>query len=101
MRAPGRVPFAAGHCNVKFCSPSAGGARLAKKSSSGPPTPRAEMGNDDITRLSRREHALYGELAALYRGIFEALTDERAPVDLHRLAADGARAEAVVAALAV
>ena len=58
------------------------------------------MGNDEITRLSRREHALYGELAALYRGMLEALTDERAPVDLHRLAADGARADAVVGELA-
>ena len=59
------------------------------------------MGNDEITRLSRREHALYGELAALYRGMLEALTDERAPVDLSRLAADGARADAAVGALAV
>jgi len=58
------------------------------------------MGSDEITRLSRREHALYGELAALYRGMLDALMDERAPVDLHRLAADGARAEAVVGALA-
>src|SRR2546429_9658763 len=57
------------------------------------------MGNDEITRLSRREHALYGELAALYRGMLEALTDERAPVDLSRLAADGARADAAVRAL--
>ena len=58
------------------------------------------MGDDELTRASRREHALYGELAAVYRGILEALTDERTPVDPVRLAPEAARAEAATAALA-
>ena len=52
------------------------------------------MREDELTRASRREHALYGELAAVYRGILEALTDERTPVDPVRLAPEAARAEA-------
>jgi len=59
------------------------------------------MREDELTRASRREHALYGELGAVYRGILEALTDERAPVDPARLASETARAEAATRALAV
>ena len=59
------------------------------------------MAEDELTRASRREHALYGELGAVYRGILEALTDERAPVDPARLASETARAEAATRALAV
>jgi len=58
------------------------------------------MREGELTRASGREHALYAELAAVYRGILEALTDERAPVDPARLAAESARAEATTRALA-
>jgi len=58
------------------------------------------MRDDELTRASRREHALYGELAAVYRGMLEALTDERAPVDPACLASEAARADAATAALA-
>ena len=58
------------------------------------------MREDELTCASRREHALYAELAALYRRILEALTDERAPVDPARLVAEAARAEAATSALA-
>jgi len=58
------------------------------------------MRDDALTRASRREHVLYGELAALYRGLLEALTDERAPVDAAHLVSGVARAQEMTGALA-
>jgi len=53
----------------------------------------------ELVGASRRERALYEELAAAYRAMVGVLRDEHAPVDPAWVAAHGARAEAATAAL--
>ena len=57
------------------------------------------MDDTELLHTSRREHALYRELAAAYHAMASALRDERAPVDPTWLGTTETRAEATVAAL--
>jgi len=57
------------------------------------------MDDTELLHTSRREHALYRELAAAYQAMASALKDECAPVDPTWLGTTEMRAEATVASL--
>jgi hypothetical protein len=57
------------------------------------------MTGADLLQASRREHALYGELLAVYRGLHAVLGDEATPVDPVWIGGEHARAERVAAEL--
>jgi hypothetical protein len=57
------------------------------------------MDDSELLQISRREHALYRELAAAYHAMASVLTDERAPVDPAWIVSAEAGTEATVAAL--
>jgi hypothetical protein len=57
------------------------------------------MDDAELLHTSRREHALYRELAAVYHAMASALRDECAPVDPAWVRTTDAQAEGLVAAL--